>query len=165
MSDSEKSWMAREVAALASEGMDTTHIWMRLDLSASEVEEIYALPEFETAMRERGDDLWEVWSLSRAEDKSRHTIHQKILQHADEYWQELHKIALSGEKVEARTRILLSFLESTKQLGPDLDVGDRISLSPMTIRQINRGDEVFERHPSPIIEPEDSDVPGDQPKA
>lgn len=158
---STSAWMAREVAALAAEGQDTAHIWMQLDLSASEVEEIYKLPEFESAMRERGEDLWEAWSLSRSEDKARNTIHQLILEKSKAYWEELDKIALSDEKVEVRARILLSFLESTRQLGTDLDVGERISLSPATIKLINQGDDIYRKHPRPMVEPDD--VPEDKP--
>lgn len=151
---STSAWMAREVAALAAEGEDTAHIWMKLDLSASEVEEIYTLPEFEAAMRTHGEDLWKAWSLSRAEDRSRHSAHQYILARTSKYLEALDRIAMNDEtKDETRARILLSFLESTKQLGPDLDVGQRISLSPAALELINRGDAVYRKHPPPVIDP------------
>ena len=132
---------------------------MALDLSEADVEEIYGVPEFEAAMRAKGDDLWETWSLTYVEKKARRSIHQKILGNADKYWQELHNIALSTEeKAETRVRILLSFLESTKQLGGESEVGERITLSPATIKLINHGDDVYERHRK-LKPPVESDVP------
>lgn len=154
---SAQALMAREAAALAAEGMDTTHIWMRLDLSASEVEELYAHPEFEASMRKHGDDLWEAWALSRSEDKSRLSAHQFILSRTDKYLERLDTIAMDVEtKDETAARILLSFLESTKQLGQDAAMDTRRSLSPATIKLINKGEDIYRRHPPPLVDP---DVP------
>jgi hypothetical protein len=162
---SEREWISREVAALAAEGEDTSHIWMRLDLSAKDVEEVYGFAEFESAMREHGEDLWEAWSLSRSEDKSRISVHQFLLSKADEHVRELDKIAMdTGTKDETRARILLSFLESTRQLGQDVNPGEQIHLSPATIKLINRGDEIFRKHPRPAKEQVEEPPPELPPK-
>ncbi len=144
---SEKAFWANEIAALASEGESTEHIWQTLDLTRGEVEEIYRQPEFESAMRKYGDEVWETWQLSRAESRQRNSIQQKILDRADDYYEELHNLAMSeNAKDEVKKTILLEFLHSTRQLGVNAESAQRVELSPNTVHLINRGDEVLSRH-------------------
>jgi hypothetical protein len=131
---------------MAADGESTDTIWMRLDIARSEVEEIYRLAEFEAAMREHGDDLWEAWTLTRSEARQRQSILQKITDRSQDYFERLDKIAMSEEtKADTAARILEKFLESAKQLGADT-VTERVELSPATVKLINRGDDILTRH-------------------
>lgn len=143
----ERKYWAREVAALAAEGEDTEHIWMRLDLTRSQVEEIYRTPEFEAAMRRHGDSLWEAWKLTRAEQRQRTGIHQKIVDRADDYYERLHQIAMSeGGRDEVKAKILIEFLESARQLGQGAQGTTRVELSPASVKLLTKGSEILARH-------------------
>jgi len=164
LSDSkERAYWAREIAALAADGESTDIIWTRLDIARSEVEEIYRLPEFEKAMRKQGEDVWEAWSITRAEARGRASIVQKIIDRADDYYERLHQIAMNDNAKDVDTiKVLLEFLNTAKQLGAD-NTGERVELTPASIRLLNKGGEILSRHRvDHSITPHNDDAPNNE---
>ncbi len=143
----EREWWGRHVAAHAAEGCDTEHIWIALDITREEVEEIYELAEFKEALGEHGLDIREAWELTQADTTAKNTIKQRINDRAERYFKELDDIALDkGEKSEIRTRIMLQFLESNNHLSPT-GAGQMVSLTPAAIKLLNKGAEILDRQP------------------
>lgn len=106
--------LSLEVAAAIAEGYSVEQIRSSLDLSAFELEEILEAPEFKERLATYGETVVNLWEEHRSNRHS-HGVDRKMSERYDEYYEELHSMAMGKTlKEEKRADILLRFMDRIK---------------------------------------------------
>lgn len=139
-----KQRLPMEIAAAIAQGYTVDQIKAELDISAYELEEVLDTDEFKEHLQSYGANVVDLWEEHRASNRTG-SVHRKISERLDEYYEELHKLAMAGGglKPEKRADVLLAFLN---RAAPEDREDKVVRMPPAVMENIAKRQIEYETH-------------------